>query len=99
MKKSSSLVIIIPLVIALLVVGSVMVVKYFSPVPEESRAFQPAPTAASIPKLAVPSGKPETGFDKMQPTTPVSDLRQSYEGVTDSGATDFDALKEEASSL
>lgn len=97
MKKSSIWVIIIPLIIALLIIGSVVAVRYFSPVPETSQAANPTP--ASFPSLTVPSGKPEVGFDKMQPIAPVSDLRQEYEDASDSSESEIDALEKEASSL
>jgi len=98
MKKSSPLVIIIPLIIALLVVGSVFIVRYFSPVPIESQAAT-NPTPASYPSLVVPTGKPEVGFSEIQSTTPVSDLRLELSGASDSSVTDLDALEKEASSL
>jgi hypothetical protein len=97
MKKSSLWVVIIPLLIALLVIGSVVVVRYFSPVPETSQAANPTP--ASYPALVVPTGKPEVGFDEMQPIAPVSDLRQEYNDASDSSQSEIDALEQEASSL
>lgn len=97
MKKSSIWVVIIPLIIALLVIGSVFVVRSFSPVPETSQAANPTP--ASYPSLVVPTGKPEVGFDQVQPIAPVSDLRQEFNGASDSSQTQLDALEQEATSL
>lgn len=96
--KSSPLVIIVPFIIALLVVGSVIAVRYFSPVPQESQAVA-NPTPATFPSLIVPSGKPEVGFEQMQPIAPVSDLRQAFEDASDPGTSELDAVKQEASSL
>lgn len=98
MKKSSSLVIIIPLIIALLVVGSVVLVKYVSPVPKESEAVNIA-VPKNIPRLVIPSGKPEAGFEKIQLTQPVSDLRLALDGASDSGNLDLESLEQEAASL
>lgn len=100
MKKSSPLVIIIPLIVALLVVGSVVVVKYFSPVPKESKAAtEPAPTPAEIPSFSGESGTPSSGFDEVGPSSPVSDLRNELDASADSGDADINLLEEEANSL
>lgn len=96
--KSSPLVLIIPLLIAALIVGSVLVVRYLSPVPTESRAAA-NPIPASYPALFIPTGKPEVGFSQIQGTQPVSDLRASLESASDSGSLEFDSLEKEASSL
>lgn len=96
--KSSPLVIIIPLIIAALIVGSVFVVRYMSPQPLESRAAA-QPTPASFPKLQVPTGVPEVGFGQLQPVAPVSDLRVSLENVQDDGMGEFDSLASEAAQL
>jgi len=92
------LVIIIPLVIAVIIVASVVIVRYFSPVPKESQAA-PNPTPANFPPLIVPTGKPVVGFDQLQSTTPVSDLRQELIDASDSGSSDLDSLGQEASTL
>ncbi len=97
MKKSSLWVIIIPIFIALLIVGSVFTVRYFSPVPETSQAANPTP--ASYPSLVVPSGKPEVGFEQMQPIAPVSDLRQELNDASDSSQSELEALEQGATSL
>jgi len=100
MKKSSPLVIIIPLIVALLVVGSVAVVKYFSPVPKESKAAtEPMPTPAEIPAFTGEAGAPSSGFDEVEPSSPVSDLRNELDASVDSGDTDINLLEEEANSL
>ena len=96
--KSSPLVIIVPLIIAALIVGSVLVVRYISPQPLESRAAA-RPTPASYPKLQVPTGVPDVGFGQLQPVAPVSDLRASLEDVNDDGMGEFDALASDAAKL
>lgn len=98
MKKSSLLVIIIPLLIAGIVVGSVFVVRYFSPVPEESQAA-PNPVPSVYPVLIDPTGKPEVGFDGLQPIAPVSDLRLEFEEASDSSGEDIESLEAEAAAF
>lgn len=98
MKKSSPFVLIIPLIIAIIVAVSVVVVRYFSPVPQENKAA-PNPTPENIPPLIVPTSKPVVGFDQMQSTTPVSDLRDSLNQAADSGTSELDSLSQEAASL
>lgn len=98
MKKSSALVIIIPLIITAVIVGSVFVVRYFSPVPGESQAA-PIPVPSVIPPILVPTGKPEVGFEGIQPVTPVSDLRQEFEDTEDASASGFEELEDDAASL
>ncbi len=98
MKKSSPLVVIIPLIIALLIIASVLIVRYFSPVPEESRAAA-NPTPVSFPRVGVPTSKPIVGFEEVQSTTPVSDLRDSFNQASDGGTAVLDSLEQEASSL
>ncbi len=98
MKKSSVLVIIVPLLIAGIVVGSVLVVRYFSPVPEESKAaLNPAPSV--YPELIDPTGKPEVGFESLQPSEPVSDLRMEFETASDSSGEAIEILEREAASF
>jgi flagellar basal body-associated protein FliL len=98
MKKSSLLVIIIPLLIAGVVVGSVFVVRYFSPVPEESQAA-PNPVPSVFPAILDSTGKPEVGFDGLQPVSPVSDLRLELEEASDSSGQDIERLEQEAASF
>ena len=98
MKKSSVMVIVIPLLITAIIVGSVFVVRYFSPVPEESRAA-PNPVPSVFPELIVPTGKPEVGFDDLQPVAPVSDLRQEFEDTTDATGSGLEELESDASGL
>lgn len=99
MKKSSPLALIIPLIIALLIVGSVFIARYFSPVPKTSQAAVVMPTPGSLPKLSVPTGKPDVGFSLIQPIEPVSDLRQALDGAKADDTSEFDSLEKEASSL
>lgn len=97
--KSSPYVIIVPLVIALLIVGSVLVLKYMSPVSQETKAALVSPTPAGFPVLHVPTGKPSAGFEAIQPVSPVSDLRQSLQTTEDEGLPEFDSLTSDASKL
>lgn len=100
MKKSSSLVVIIPLVLAALVVGGVLAAKYAFPVTKESAmSANVSPTPAGIPSLHVPTGKPQAGFGAIQPVSPVSDLRQSLQTTGDEGLSEFDSLISDASKL
>lgn len=92
------MVIIVPLVITAIIVGSVFVVRYFSPVPEESQAA-PNPVPSVFPELTVPTGKPEVGFDGLQPVAPVSDLRQEFERTQDATGSGLDELESDASGL
>lgn len=98
MKKSSVLVIVIPLLITAIIVGSVFIVRYFSPVPEESQAA-PNPVPSVYPMIVVPTGKPEVGFEGIQPVAPVSDLRQEFEDAEDAATSGFDELENEAAEL
>lgn len=98
MKKSSVLVIVIPLLITAIIVGSVFVVRYFSPVPDASQAA-PNPVPSVFPSILVPTGKPEVGFDGIQPVAPVSDLRQEFEAVEDASSSGLDELESDAAAL
>ena len=97
--KSSPFVIIVPLIIAGVVVVSVLIIRTMSPLQTESKAALISPTPANYPKLHVPTGKPEVGFDQIQPVAPVSDLRASLENVADSDLLEFDNLASEAAQL
>lgn len=97
--KSSPLVIIVPLLIASIVVGGVVVSKYMFSAAKEDVVGNGSPTPAGIPPLYVPTGKPQVGFEVIQPMSPVSDLRQSLQTTEDDGMTEFDSLMSEASTL
>lgn len=100
MKKSSPLVIVIPLIIALIVVGSVAVVKYLSPVPKESKAATQTGTISSeIPSFSGSAGSPAAGFDALQQANPVSDLEEDLNASKDSGDSEINDLEKEADSL
>lgn len=92
------MVIVIPLLITAVIVGSVFVVRYFSPVPEESQAA-PIPVPSVFPESTVPTGKPEVGFDGLQPVAPVSDLRQEFEEAQDATDSGLEELESDASGL
>lgn len=97
--KSSPFVIIVPLIIAGVIVASVLIIRTMSPLQTESKAALISPTPANYPKLHVPTGKPEVGFDQIQPVAPVSDLRDTLEKASDSSLEEFDALASEAAQL
>ncbi len=95
-RKSSPLVYILPILIAMGIVAGVIAVRYFSPVPSESKAVRSTEsTSAALPRLKVPTGVPVVGFDSVQSTEPVSDLRQTYEAARDSVAEDFETLEKD----
>ncbi len=100
MKKSSLLVIIIPLVIAALLVGSVYVLRHLVSYQDQEHSIEQL-TPVPIPSLSVSNGgKPVTGFGNLQSANPVSDLHQQYDAVTnDAGMSGIDAVQKQASSL
>lgn len=99
--KSSILVIIVPIAIATLVTGSVLVMRYLSPVPRASEATldRTSTVSAIVPSLTVPTGVPIVGFDKIQSTEPVSDLRQAFVAARDTVAEDFQDLEKTIDAL
>jgi len=99
MKKSSILVITIPLVIVGCVIAAIVVLRVMST--KQSVPAAPVTTApAVIPPLSTSSGKPTVGFGNLQQANPVSDLQQQYDASTDDGGTSgLDALQQQASSL
>lgn len=101
MKSSSPWVILIPLAAAFLVVGSVVVVKYMSPVPKEGKAAMNAqPTPANIPSFSGSASAPASGFEAINPSSPVADLHKELNGLAgENGDTDLKLLEEEANAL
>lgn len=95
--KSSKLVIIVPLLVASLVVLGVFGVKYVTQSGAKTAVANPTP--ATLPLLKEPTGKPQVGFDKIQSTKPVSDLRKELDASKDSGTSDIDSLAADASAL
>lgn len=95
--KSSPLVVIVPLIIALIVITGVVGVKYVTE--SQQKAVVVIPTPASLPSLQEPTGKPQVGFDNLQNTEPVSDLRKALESTKDTDTSDIDSLQAAASLL
>jgi len=95
--KSSPFVIIIPVVVALLVVGGVIGFTYISAPAKQTTLVGALPTPA-IPKLR-DVGKPQVGFDTIQSTQPVSDLRKALESAEDTGFSDLETLAADAAAL
>ena len=100
MKKSSSLVIIIPLVVAAIVIGLVFVMRV------KSKASEPVtnPIEVRIPALKDEAVKPASGFNttttNSSQTSPVSDLETDLNGAAPTNDTEeFDTLQNEASAL
>lgn len=98
MKRSSALVIVIPLVVVFIVVGLVFVMRV------KSKASEPVevPTSLVVPKLKEdPAGKPTSGFSVTTGVaSPVSDLEADLNGAepTDD-ASDIESLQNEADAL
>ncbi len=97
--KSSPFVIIVPLAIAGVVVASVFIIRTMAPLQTESKAAAISPTPADFPDVFVPTGKPQAGFEQLQPVAPVSELRQTLESTDDSDGTEFDSLSSDAAQL
>lgn len=95
--KSSKLVIIVPILIVSLVVLGVFGIKYTTQLKPKKAVVNPTP--AALPSLKEPTGKPQVGFDKIQSTKPVSDLRKELDASKDSGTSDIDSLAADASAL
>lgn len=96
--KSSPFVIIIPVVVALLVVLGVVGFAYISAAPAKQAAVTGILPTPAIPKLRE-AGKPQVGFDTIQSTQPVSDLRKALESAGDGGFSDLDSLAADAAAL
>lgn len=99
MKKSSSLVIIIPLSVAAIVIGLVFVMRI------TSKASEPvsSPIEVRIPALKDDAVKPATGFTTTTTSaqsSPVSDLETDLNKAAPTNDTEeFDTLQNEASAL
>ena len=97
MKRSSSLVIIIPLFVVAIMIGLVFVMRI------SSKASEPValPTEATIPFLKDDIGKPINGFTVTTGrASSVSDLEMDVNSVADTNDTsEIDTLQNEASAL
>lgn len=97
MKRSSTLVIIIPLTVVAIIIGLVFVMRI------SSKASEPVtlPTEATIPLLKDDFGKPTNGFTVTTGrASSVSDLEMDVNTTADTNDTsEIDALLNEASAL
>lgn len=97
MKRSSSLVIIIPLVVAGIVIGLVFVMRV------KSKASEPIayPTATTVPALQDGAGKPTNGFSVTTASvSSVSDLETDLQNALPTNDTsEIQTLQNEASAL
>jgi len=97
MKRSSSLVIIIPLTVVAIMIGLVFVMRI------SSKASEPVtlPTEATIPLLQDDVGKPTNGFTVTTGrASSVSDLEMDINTTADTNDTsEIDILQNEASAL
>lgn len=97
MKRSSSLVIIIPLTVVAIMIGLVFVMRI------SSKASEPVtlPTEATIPLLQDDVGKPTNGFTVTTGrASSVSDLEMDVNTTADTNDTsEIDILQNEASAL
>lgn len=99
MKKSSSLVLIIPFTVAVLAVIGVFVWHYVAPVPASQPRALPQ-TTVTIPPIEGSLGKPTVGFGQLQSENPVGDLRLQFDAIAVSGGVaSISALEQQASSL
>ncbi len=99
MKKSSILVITIPLVIVVLIIAGVFVMRMVNrPAPESVQL--PAAPAAQIPPVASNGSKPTVGFGNLQAEDPVSDLSRQFDTTADDGgASAFADIASQSASL
>lgn len=97
MKRSSTLVIIIPLTVVAIIIGLVFVMRI------SSKASEPValPTEATIPLLKDDSGKPTNGFTVTTGrASSVSDLEMDVNMTADTNDnSEIDELQTEASAL
>lgn len=93
----SSTVIIIPLVVIGLIVGAVFAVKFVTD--SSSSTSVAVPTPVPLPGLSDSNGKPKVGFDGIQSTQPVVDLRRALDMANDTGFSDIETLEKDASAL
>jgi hypothetical protein len=102
MKKSSLLVITIPLLIVGALIAGVFVLRTMN---SEIKSIQQSNTMTApeqIPSLSTTgAAKPVSGFGKLQPTQgPVSDLRTQYDASSDDGGVkNLNDLEQQAASL
>lgn len=96
MKKSSLLVILIPILIALMVVAFVGASR-FEQAMSKNVVEVPA-QSGKMPALTGSAGSPQKGFSDMS-AQPVSDLRKSFESTNFSDTSDIDGLSKDAASL
>lgn len=99
MKKSSLLVILVPVMVALMVVAIVGAKRFqlasTPTVTIPSVVVSPTP---GVPSLTGKTGAPTTGFSGMS-AKPVSDLRKSFEATDYSDTSDLDGLSKDVSAL
>lgn len=98
MKRSSSLVIIIPLIVVAIVIALVFVMRI------KSKASEPivVPATLQVPSLQEGATKPKTGFSgtTKNSTSPVSDLETDItNSAPTNDSTDIQSLQKDASSL
>lgn len=96
--KSSSYVILIPILIALVAVVAVGASRFQfgSNLPA---APSPVVQTNEVPSLTGSVGEPKSGFSDMSSARPVSDLRKSFESTEFSDTSDLDGLSKDAASL
>lgn len=98
MKKSSPLVIMVPLFVGAAVIGGILFYRSFTQVGGSPVLTTPA----TVPSLQGSAGSPQSGFTvgKTGDVSPVSDLSQQLNAVKDDAAdSDFQALQSNAAQL
>lgn len=96
MKKSSLLVILVPILIALLVVVFVGASRFKQSV--SSNVSEVPAASGNLPSLTGNAGAPQKGFSDMS-AQPVSDLRKSFDTTEFSDTSDIESLSKDAASL